>query len=99
MISRNSIYFGFFLFVFAAVAVVIILYARGGKSGKPSQITNFEQCSAAGYPVMQSYPRQCSLPDGRFFVETGLAGECSKLEDCASGSACVNHACQVLRAQ
>jgi hypothetical protein len=32
-------------------------------------ITNFEECAGAGYPVGESYPRQCWTPDGRYFVE------------------------------
>jgi hypothetical protein len=32
-------------------------------------IRNFEECVAAGYPVMESYPRQCSVPGGSTFVE------------------------------
>lgn len=32
-------------------------------------ITNFEECAAAGYPVMESYPRQCRSEDGQLFVE------------------------------
>lgn len=31
--------------------------------------SNFEECVAAGNPVMESYPRQCRTPDGRNFVE------------------------------
>lgn len=31
-------------------------------------IRNFEECAAAGYPVMESYPEQCRTPDGRLFV-------------------------------
>jgi hypothetical protein len=31
-------------------------------------ITNFEECAAAGYPVMESYPRQCRA-NGQIFVE------------------------------
>lgn len=34
-----------------------------------SIINSFEECAAAGYPVMESYPRQCRTPDGRTFVE------------------------------
>ena len=30
---------------------------------------NFEECAAAGNPVMESYPRQCRTPDGKHFVE------------------------------
>ncbi len=38
---------------------------------KPSQktITSFEECADAGYPVMESHPRQCKTPDGKVFVE------------------------------
>jgi hypothetical protein len=40
---------------------------------KPLQsavVSSFEECASAGYPVMESYPRQCATPDGRLFVET-----------------------------
>lgn len=33
------------------------------------EIDNFEKCAVAGYPVMESYPRQCRTPDGKNFVE------------------------------
>ncbi|MBN2095528.1 MAG: hypothetical protein JW727_05750 [Candidatus Aenigmarchaeota archaeon] len=32
-------------------------------------ISSFEECVAAGYPVLESYPRQCRTPDGQVFVE------------------------------
>ena len=32
-------------------------------------ITNFDDCVKAGNPVMESYPRQCSTPEGEVFVE------------------------------
>jgi len=35
-----------------------------------SAVNSFEDCVNAGLPVMESYPRQCSTPDGRTFVET-----------------------------
>jgi len=35
-----------------------------------SSIDSFEECVAAGNPVMESYPRQCRTPDGKHFVET-----------------------------
>ena len=34
-----------------------------------SSIDSFEDCVAAGNPVMESYPRQCRTSDGRNFVE------------------------------
>jgi hypothetical protein len=33
------------------------------------EIRSFEDCAAAGLPVMESYPRQCNTPDGRNFAE------------------------------
>ena len=32
-------------------------------------VTSFDECVRAGYPVMESFPRQCKTPDGRNFVE------------------------------
>ena len=32
-------------------------------------IRNFEECAAAGYPIMESYPRQCREPGGKTFAE------------------------------
>ncbi len=34
-----------------------------------SEILSFLDCEAAGYPVMESYPRQCRTKDGRTYVE------------------------------
>jgi len=36
---------------------------------EPAEITNFEECANAGYPIMESYPRQCRTPDGQTFTE------------------------------
>ncbi len=33
------------------------------------EINSFEECAAAGNPVMESYPGQCRTDDGRLFVE------------------------------
>ena len=56
------------------VALVIIaglFFAFAANKGQQQllSITNFEQCANAGYPVMESYPRQCRTPDGRTFTE------------------------------
>jgi hypothetical protein len=34
------------------------------------EITSFEECAAAGYPVMESYPEQCRVPGGASFTRT-----------------------------
>lgn len=47
------------------VAAVLLSIGAGClKTG----IATFEECAAAGYPVMESYPRQCRA-DGKTFVE------------------------------
>jgi len=33
------------------------------------EIRSFADCERAGYPVMESYPRQCAVPDGRTYAE------------------------------
>ncbi len=33
-----------------------------------SPITNFDECVAAGYPIMESYPEQCRTADGHMFT-------------------------------
>ena len=51
-------------------AALIIL--RVGPRVQPSIqpiIATFEECAAAGNPVMESYPRQCATKDGRVFLE------------------------------
>lgn len=50
-----------------------VWYALGDDAGTNhpvnSEITNFEECAAAGNLVAESYPRQCSTADGQHFVE------------------------------
>ena len=41
-----------------------------------NEINNFEDCAAAGYPVGESYPRQCFAPDKTFVEE--IKNELSK---------------------
>lgn len=36
--------------------------------GAVQQITNYEECVSAGYPIMESYPEQCAVPDGQTFI-------------------------------
>ncbi|MCE9644082.1 hypothetical protein K8Q93_02500 [Candidatus Parcubacteria bacterium] len=53
---------------------VIVLLALGivgyfvYKDGATKEITTFEECAAAGYPIMESYPEQCRTPDGKTFA-------------------------------
>ena len=46
---------GFFVWKYFAIPVIII--------------TSFNECAAKGYPILESYPRQCKTPDGKTFTE------------------------------
>lgn len=80
-----------FFILTASVVIFLIIYPTLKKSDTIT-IHTFEQCVRAGYPVLESYPRQCSLPDGKFFTETILVssckadGDCPQFEYCQSGS-------------
>ncbi len=47
------------------------------------EVLSFEACAAAGYPVMESYPRQCRTPDGRTYAEELPAPEPTYLNSSA----------------
>lgn len=47
----------------------LILALHGIRGPIESNIESFEDCLAAGNPIMESYPRQCRTSDGKHFVE------------------------------
>ena len=57
--------------VIAALMLIflVINYDREQKEFTTSQIKSFEDCAAAGYPIAESYPRQCIVPNGPSFSE------------------------------
>jgi len=58
------------LFLLAAATVIfLVLYPKLKETTSRPKVNSFEECAATGYPVMESYPRQCSSPGGRNFVE------------------------------
>ena len=67
------------------------------------KITNFEECAAAGNPVMESYPEQC-MADGKVFVRELSPDEKANLappkerfcEDLCGDGVCQEFVCQAL---
>lgn len=59
----------------AALALAAFLWWYGtSRSGASlSEVTDFASCVEAGYPVLESYPRQCQTPRGARFVEAVAA--------------------------
>lgn len=53
------------------------------------EISSFEDCISAGYPVMESYPRQCRTSDGKTFVE-----QTERVEKDPCGQAKYQEACE-----
>jgi hypothetical protein len=65
--SKKIFIFILTIVILGGIAVYFIVF-------KPSEvltpnINSFEECASAGYPVLESYPRQCKTPDGRSFTE------------------------------
>ena len=71
MFKMKKNYLWFILVAFGVGIIVgsIWVYANREESVKDVNINSFEDCIAAGYPLMESYPRQCWVADGRTFVE------------------------------
>ena len=54
------------------VGIVVLLAANlvwQNMSRATPPVTNFDECALAGFPIMESMPRQCRDGDGNFFVE------------------------------
>jgi len=59
------------IFILALVIVILGIKFFWFDKKQDSQLVvkNFSDCVNAGYPVMESYPKQCKTPGGRNFVE------------------------------
>lgn len=64
---KQLILLGILIAILAAVFVE--WNYRKGTEAPGVVVSNFEECAAGGYPVLESYPRQCSTPDGKTFSE------------------------------
>jgi hypothetical protein len=51
------------------VSIGFLLVFDIGRKPPEVAIADFEECVRAGYPIMESYPRQCRTPDGQSFTE------------------------------
>jgi len=80
-----------------AVALVVIaglvsLLFSTGQRGQVLSITSFEECAAAGYPIMESYPEQCRTSDDRLFARDISGDEFPQFDLIVSGG-CVLAGC------
>lgn len=58
-----------FIAIFIVILVTGVIVWKYQKTSKIQSISTFEECAQAGYPIMESYPKQCSTPDGRNFTK------------------------------
>lgn len=57
-----------------AVLLAILAWADPGKK-LADRISTFEECTEAGNPTMETYPRKCRATDGTVYMETVVAEE------------------------
>lgn len=62
--------------VIVSIVIVVIIglsawgaYALGYNNGLRKNINTFEECAEAGYPIQDSYPERCVLPNGTGFTK------------------------------
>jgi hypothetical protein len=54
---------------FTSSAIALLLLAACTTAGLEEVVNDFQSCADAGFPVMESHPRQCRGPDGTLYVE------------------------------
>lgn len=70
MTKQEALALGFgYVVLFSAIYLVTQCPESGCFSRGAAQPSTFQDCIAAGNPVMESYPRQCRLPDGTVLTE------------------------------
>ena len=54
--------------VLALIAGLLLSLSHIAKTQKMYSIETFTECKEAGYSIIETFPEQCSTPDGRTFV-------------------------------
>lgn len=57
------------LVVVSSIFIIIFFFQSQRAEAPKPQISSFLECEQAGYPIMESYPRQCRTAEGNLFVE------------------------------
>jgi putative hemolysin len=86
IILLAAIIIGAFLFII--LGIIILIAVINGTRTSPT-VTSFDEC-AQYYPVMESYPRQCTTPDGQQFVEELTCANAGAMCGGITGMACCN---------
>jgi len=54
--------------VLSLLVIATIFFVNYQDDKNKEAINSFEECVEAGYPVLESYPEQCQVPDGPSFA-------------------------------
>lgn len=49
------------------IVIALLVFDIGRRDD--TEPINFKECALKGYPILESFPRQCRMPDGKVFVE------------------------------
>lgn len=85
---------GFAQIIAITTAIVLVSVLVGGvyytTKIKPLQnITDFESCAKAGYPIMESFPERCTTPDEKTFTRELTEEEKEKLQPPSNNEFCI----------
>lgn len=77
----------------AILGVIFLLGCTAGVQPRPNspvmatEISDFDQCVAAGYRVLRSYPPRCVTAEGKVFTQESARGE---MKENTQGNLCVD---------
>ncbi len=57
------------IFVVVAIICLNFWFAKKEANAPTREIASFEECAAAGNPIMESYPAQCRTSEGKTFFQ------------------------------
>lgn len=68
MIKHRNILLPLTILILAFLLILVYVRFSSSSSRDHKEITSFEECVAAGYPVMESYPERCMTEEGKSFT-------------------------------
>jgi len=67
--ENRKLFYGFLVVFLITVILVSSCTQKDDTTIITQEINSFDDCAKAGYPILESYPRQCKIPDGGSFIE------------------------------
>ena len=55
------------IIILAIILIPVTVWHYTNQPQASQEINSFKECTEAGYPVMESFPRKCAVPGGRTF--------------------------------